>query len=134
MRGHARNIMTGRVTAVAQDAQLANIARTLAEGGFGGVPVVDAEEQLVGFVSESDIMDALLRGDPDDTTARALMSSPAITVDEFDTADEVVRVLREKHIHHLPVVRQSKLVGIIAPSDVIRWFAAHVGPPPPEPA
>jgi len=134
MRGHARNIMTGRVTAVGTDAQLATIARTLAEGGFGGVPVIDADEHVVGFVSESDIMDALLRGEAESTLASSLMSSPAITVDEFDTADEVVRVLREKHIHHLPVVRQSRLVGIIAPSDVIRWFAGHVLPPLPEPA
>jgi CBS domain-containing protein len=131
MKGHARNIMTGRVSAVGPDAWLADIARLLAAGGFGGVPVVDAGQHVVGFVSETDVMDALLRGRGAEARAADVMSTPVVTVDEFDRLDEVMRVLRERRIHHLPVVRQDRLVGIITPSDVIRFLVDELLPTPP---
>jgi len=130
MRGHARTIMTPRVTAVAPDTPLADIVRILAAGGFGGVPVTDPEDRVIGFVSEGDLMDALLRGSVERARAAEVMSSPVITVDEFDTAEDVMQVLRGHGIHHLPVVRDGKLVGIITPSDVIRWFAGRLPGPP----
>jgi CBS domain-containing protein len=51
------------------------------------------------------------------------MSSPVHTVDEFDLSDEVMELFRKHRIHHLPVVREKKLLGIITPSDVIRFLA-----------
>ena len=119
MRGHARNIMTERVTAIAPDTALPLIAATLVAQGFGGVPVVDESDRVIGFVSEIDLMDALLRDSPHETLARDIMSSPAITIDEFAPAEEAMTMLRQRGIHHLPVVRQGRLVGIIAPVDVL---------------
>ena len=60
------------------------------------------------------------------------MSTPVVTVDEFDRTDEVMRVLREHAIHHLPVVRNQRLVGIITPADVIRFLVEQLLPPTPE--
>ena len=132
MEGHARNIMTARVTSIDPDTPLADIARIMAAGHFGGVPVVDGEGRVVGFVSESDLMDALLEGRDGAVPAAEFMSQPVVTVDEFDRTDEVMRVLRERAIHHLPVVRNQRLVGIITPSDVIRFLVEEFLPPTPE--
>jgi CBS domain-containing protein len=131
-KGHARTMMTAHVTAVTVDTSLADIARTLHAGGFGGVPVVDDQGTLVGFVSDADIMDAFLVGKPAEARAAEFMSTPAVTVDEFDRTDDVMRILREHRIHHLPVVRQGRLVGIITPSDIIRFMVEQVLPIPPE--
>jgi len=124
--------MTERVTAISPDTPLPEIAATLVAAGFGGLPIVDREGQVIGFVSEVDLMDALLREDSHETLARDIMSSPAITIDEFAPAEEAIAVLRQRHIHHLPVVRQGRLVGIIAPVDVLRYYVDHVLPKPPE--
>jgi CBS domain-containing protein len=124
--------MTERVTSVAPETQLDAISAALVGEGIGGVPVVDAAERVVGFVSDIDLMNALLRDDPFTTEARAIMSKPPIVIDEFAPCEEVIALLRERRIHHLPVVRAGKLVGIIAPSDVLRFFVEHVLPPPPE--
>ena len=53
MRGHARNLMTEQVTAVSPTAPLEDVARILVAGGFSGVPVVDQDNHVVGFVSET---------------------------------------------------------------------------------
>jgi CBS domain-containing protein len=132
MQGHARSIMTAPVTSVTPSTPLADIARILAAGRFGGVPVVEEDNRVVGFVSESDLMDALIEGRGPDARALELMSAPVVTVDEFDRTDEVMRVLRERGTHHLPVLRQGRLVGIITASDVIRYLVDRLLPEPPK--
>ena len=124
--------MTERVMAISPDTPLPVIAATFVAQGFGGAPVVDETDRVIGFVSEIDLMDALLRDDPQETLARDLMSSPPITIDEFAPAEEAMTLLRERGIHHLPVVRQGCLVGIISPVDVLRYFVDHVLPKPPK--
>jgi CBS domain-containing protein len=58
------------------------------------------------------------------------MTRPAIVADEFMPTDEVMSLLRESHIHHLPIVREERLVGIITPRDILRYFVERVLPPP----
>lgn len=124
MKGHARNLMTAPVKSVSPVTTLWEIAQLLAEERIGGVPVTDSEERVLGFVSEADIMNALLAGRSLRTLAEDVMSSPVHTVNEFDLSDEVMELFRKHHIHHLPVVREEKLLGIITPSDVIRYLAS----------
>ncbi len=121
-RGHARALMTSPVTSVTPEATLTEIADLFATQHISGVPVADGEQRVLGFVSDTDIINAMLQGKGPEVTAFALMSAPVVTVDEFDTTDDVMRVLRENNIHHVPVVRHHKLVGIITPADVIRYL------------
>lgn len=132
MEGHARSIMTTRFATISPDTPLADVARLLAAGGFGGVAVVGRDDTVLGVVSEADLMNALLEGRDADTQAHDLMSTPAITVDEFDRTDDVMRILKEHAIHHLPVVREGRLVGMITPTDVIRFLVERLLPVPPE--
>jgi CBS domain-containing protein len=131
MKGHARNVMTERVTAVTADTTLEAVTRTLVAGRFGGVPVVDGTSRVLGFVSERELVAAFLSEMSPQATAREIMT-PAVVVDEFDTTDEVMRVMREAHTDHVLVVRQKRLVGIIAPLDVLRFFVDTVLPPTPD--
>jgi CBS domain-containing protein len=130
MKGHARNMMTERVVTVAPSTPLVAVAATLVADRLSGVPVVDPGGALVGFVSETDVVKALLHRDPSATEAREVMSHPTVAIDEFAPADEVIEALRSRQIHHLPVARAGKLVGIITPLDVLRWFVEHEQPPP----
>ena len=132
MKGHARNFMTERVTSVSPETPLEEIARTLVAGRFGGVPVVDRQDQVLGFVSEGDLVAALLARTGPDATARDIMTSRPVVIDEFETSEEVMRVMRESHVAHVLVARQGKLVGIITPLDVLRFFVEHILPSPPE--
>lgn len=126
--------MTERVTAVSPTTPLLAIAATLVAEKIGGVPVVDRHDAVVGFVSEVDLVHALLRDHPEDTQAREIMSQPVATIDEFATTEDVIEVLRRQHVHHLPVVRGGKLVGIISPADVLRFYLERSCRFPAEPA
>jgi CBS domain-containing protein len=132
MKGHARHFMTPKVVVTSPETTLAEAARELARSEISGLPVVDAGGQVMGIVTESDLLTALLGAVALDTPVRALMTRPVVTVDEFTPADGVVRLLRERNFHHLPVTRQGVVVGLITPQDIIRYFVAHELPLPPE--
>jgi len=134
MKGHARNLMTDHVIKVQPEMSLTDIGRVLVGGHHGGLPVVDDDDRVVGIITEFDVLDAVLRGVPDTTLVRDLMSHPVLVVDEFTTTDEVMSLLREGRVRHLPVVRQEKLVGIITPHDVLKYFVQHMLPIPQEDA
>lgn len=131
MKGHARNLMTERVFALEATLSIADVLRRFAVEGFSGAPVVDDRDRVIGFVSETDLLGTLLRGDPEGLSVGDVMSKPAIVVDEFMPTDEVMTVLRDNRVHHLPVVRNGRLVGIITPHDILRYFVARMLPIPP---
>jgi len=130
MRGHARQLMTEHVFALGPDTLLSEVARLFTTNGLSGAPVVDGDNRVLGFLSETDLLGSLLRGDQEETTVEDVMTKPAIAVDEFMPTDEVMSILRDSHIHHVPVVREGRLVGIITPRDILRYFVDHTKPPP----
>lgn len=134
MRGHARNLMTDRVFSLSSDQSLAEVGRVLVAENCSGAPVVDDQEALIGFLTDSDVLEALLRGNPETTIAGEVMSHPPIVVDEFMPADEVLALLRSAKIHHLPVVRLGRLVGLITPRDVLKYLVKRELSIPPEDA
>lgn len=124
--------MTHHATSVSSSTPLEEIARLLVDGHISGVPVVDDHERVIGFVSETDLMATLVRGSLPGSTASDVMSHPPIVVDEFATTDEVMTILRTSQIHHLPVVRSGRLVGLITPLEVLKYFVEKLLPPPQE--
>jgi CBS domain-containing protein len=132
MKGHARQFMTSRVAVASAETTLAEAARELARLEVSGLPVVDVEGQVDGIVTESDILTALLEPASVATPISTLMTTPVVTVDEFTPADSIIRLLRERRFHHLPVTRQGVVVGLITPQQVIRYFVKHELPSPPE--
>ncbi len=130
MKGHARQLMTPNDVVVSPETTLAEAARELARVEISGLPVTDSNGRVVGIVTESD----LLGTSPNNTVVQALMTPHIVTVDEFTPADHVVQLLREHKIHHLPVIRQGVVVGLITPQSVIQYFVTHELPSPPEAA
>ncbi|KYF71532.1 hypothetical protein BE15_37360 [Sorangium cellulosum] len=134
MKGHARNLMTERVIALEQGTPVTDMLQLFASENLSGAPVIDEGHRVVGFVSETDLLGALLREEYEGMTAADVMSTPSISVDEFMPTDDVMTLLRENRIHHLPVVRNGRLVGIITPQDILRYLVQRVLPIPPDPA
>lgn len=130
MRGHARQLMVVNDVVVTPETTLAETARRLARLDITGLPVTDADGHVLGIITESDVLDAFLGPQPGEATIPTLMTAPVTTVDEFTPADHVIRILREQHIHHLPVVRQGIVVGLITPQSVLQYIVSRELPPP----
>jgi CBS domain-containing protein len=140
-----RDVMTRDPAVVRADEPVGTALRKLLRHQVSGAPVVDAAGQLVGVLSEHDLLAwdqsllDLLAGDPGmppaDYRRRVaasrvadLMSRSPLTVDEEAPLDAAMRTLVHHAMRRLPVVRDGQLVGIITRADVLRALAPRLDP------
>jgi CBS domain-containing protein len=142
----ATDIMTTDVITVTLETSVQELARILSLHNISGVPVVDAAGNLIGVVTENDLIDQTKKlhiptvvtildsifylENPDrmekemkriaGTKVLDLYSSDPITVDEETTLEEIATIMAEKNIHTLPVVQEKKLIGVIGKKDIIK--------------
>jgi CBS-domain-containing membrane protein len=136
------DVMTTTVMTVDRITPYQEIDRLLTRHRIGGVPVLKMGREVVGVVSETDLLAAEderrrqarmadsigrrwhLRQHPHvRLTAGALMTSPAITIRPDATIPAAARVMNTDHISRLPVVDEDgKLVGIVSRRDLLSVF------------
>ncbi|WP_169546357.1 CBS domain-containing protein [Sneathiella aquimaris] len=109
------------ITANAKD-EITTVAGILGKNKIGAVLIVDDHQKMMGVISERDIVrglsetgDACLR-----TKVTELMTSDVITCSPADTIDEVMALMTQKRIRHLPVMEGGELVGFISIGDVVK--------------
>lgn len=114
-------IMTRNVLTARPEQQVLEVVAVLAKNRITGLPVVDEKNQLIGVVSESDII-----GKAGDTVAE-IMTNGSWTVTEETPLGEAAELLLRRRIRRLPVVRgENELVGLLSRGDLITFFASHV--------
>ena len=86
------------------------------------LPVLDSTDILVGIVSEKD----LLRVNSDDSIEK-VMTIEVITVTEYTALEEAARIMADQKVSSLPVMRGSRLVGIITETDLFKVFLELLG-------
>lgn len=94
----------------------------LAEHNVGALVVSSKRKPVAGIISERDIVRALATQGPEvlDRAARDLMSTNLTTCDLRSTADELMRLMTERRIRHIPVLDQGRLAGIVSIGDVVK--------------
>ncbi len=138
---HVQELMTAPPLTIAPEASLKDAAAVLVEHGISGLPVCAADGDVVGVISEGDILykehplgrkggplawlagggsAALLKSSAQ--TVQEAMTSPAITVSPWSNVSEAARVMTEKGVNRLPVVKDGVLVGILTRADLVRAF------------
>ena len=115
-----REMMTTRMVAATREYNARDLAVLLQSGTFSGIPILDPGNTLVGLVTEFDVLKAMVEGkDLHTLKAGDIMSSNPISVDEHQTAKDAMTLMVAHRIIRLPVVRDGKLIGLIARTDII---------------
>jgi len=98
------------------------LARLLAARRIGAVLVRDRSGDIVGIVSERDIVGALGRQGPAalDLTARQLMTADVRTATPRTTVEQAMEMMTSGRFRHLPVLEGGKLVGLVSIGDVVK--------------
>jgi CBS domain-containing protein len=109
------------IASVAPTARVPEIVQTLADKRIGAVLVRDAAGQLMGIVSERDIVRCLARDGAAamDMTAAQLMTSNLHTVTLAASVADAMTRMTESRVRHLPVLDDGELVGLISIGDVV---------------
>lgn len=97
--------------------------RLLAQKNIGALPVVEGDK-LIGMFSERDYTRkvALEGKTSQKTLVREIISTDVTTATPDNTIEEAMRLMSEKHIRHLPVVENGKMVGMISIGDMVNWI------------
>ena len=142
--------MTQQATVVEDSSRLTEAIRLMDNEGLSVLPVVDNQGQIVGILSQSDLIEItheiqsdisalnyvtdktreflirLLVDQGDTTIVRDVMTSPVETATPKMNLVMAAKKLIDRHYHHLPVVDESGVpIGILATSDFVRAFADY---------
>jgi CBS domain-containing protein len=137
-----RDVMTENVFTVTPDTSLKLVATRMLEYGVSGLPVVDDDGQVIGVVSETDVLykertapdrkgvvDWLVHygEDPplaklDARTAGDAMTTPAVTIPSGRTVEDAATLMLDLRVDRLPVVDGGCLEGIVTRADLVRAF------------
>lgn len=140
----AADVMTPNVITVTPDSEVREIASLLVEHGISAVPVVDADNRVLGIVSEGDLIRRVEsdNGEPRSwwlrlfsghsavdyvkshgRKAREIMTPDPLTVSEDEPLHQIASLLEKHRIKRVPVVRDGRLVGIVSRSNLLRGFS-----------
>jgi CBS domain-containing protein len=112
----------GKVTTIAPDATIAEVARLLKQHRIGAVVVTEADGKLCGIISERDLAKGLADHGARllDMQVRQLMTAEVVTCAPGDSLEKLMQTMTERRFRHLPVVKDGEMVGIISIGDVVK--------------
>lgn len=147
----AKDVMTSPVITVKPEVSVSEVARLLLERHISAVPVVDDAGELLGIVSEGDLMRRpesgtqrrpswwlTLLSDPQDEAreflkshglhARDVMSRHPLSVSETTPLQDIAGMLEKHRIKRVPVLRNGKVVGIVSRANLLQALVAQPRP------
>ena len=141
----AKDVMNPNVITVREDTPVKEIARIMLEKDISGLPVVDRNENVVGVVSELDLMRKQIAPDAPSIwttlweknndgmqkyvadlrkymgkTAEEVMTAPALTVDVMDSLEKIGHLMFNKQIKRVFVTKDGRLAGVVSRSAFLK--------------
>jgi len=140
---HAVDVMTSEAISVDENATVPAVARLLAGRGISAVPVVDKDNQVIGMVSEGDLLHRAETGTErrrswwldimasTNKLAGDYIKSHSAKVKEVMTRNvlSVTLLLETNRIKRVPVVRDGKLVAIVSRANLVQALAMTIDEP-----
>jgi CBS domain-containing protein len=116
------------VTTARPDATLLEIARKLAQKRIGAIVIVGDNGEVVGMLSERDMIRAIAEHGEKalKLTASDFMTRTVISCQETNTIEEIMGMMNQGRFRHVPVLEDGALVGIISIGDLVKNHIAEV--------
>lgn len=116
------------VATVRPDASLFEIVNKLAQKRIGAIVVVGDNGEVVGIISERDIIRRLAaQGEAAlNEPVSQSMTSSVVSCQETSTIDEIMEVMTQGRFRHVPVIEDGALVGIVSIGDIVKNHIAEV--------
>jgi CBS domain-containing protein len=135
----ARDVMRTDLVTARPDETVAELCDRLQEAHVHCAPVVRGDEELVGIVSVEDLLFGGVFGrldasgenapqSPRPALVRDIMTTPVLAARDDDPLEEVCALMWSYRVHHVPIQRDERLVGIVSSLDLARLIAGQLIP------
>ena len=125
----AKDIMSTEIVTITEDATMKHVIQLLVTRGITGLPVVSDDMEMLGIVTEKDVLKALYNQDVQVNSVADLMTGDIVFFDENDDLIKVFKGLVENNFRRVPILSQGKLVGIISRTDIIKFLSKSAAKP-----
>jgi CBS domain-containing protein len=115
----AKDVMNARVVTVDPDDTIEEAMSRMIKHGISGLPVVDMTDQLVGIITEFDLLEIVWDPDTDRNKVYHYMTRDIHSVDENDELTDIAEMFQRLPIRRLIVKCGNKVVGVISRRDLI---------------
>ena len=110
----------GCITA-SPDTPISNVVMLMAENNVGAIVITNKDAIVEGIVSERDIVREIsINDDLGVLTAEGLMTKEVFSVSPQASSSELMHIMTNKKIRHLPIISNGKLLGIVSIGDVVK--------------
>ena len=119
------NVKPLQVFAVTESSSVLEALHLMMEKNISALLIIEAD-QLLGIFTERDYARKIvLHGKSSaETSIREVMTADPITVKPSDSIELCMQIMTDKHIRHLPVVRDSIVLGMVSIGDVVKYIIA----------
>ena len=109
------------VITIGPDATISEAVQKLVEHNRGSLPVIGNNGELVGIITERDIVRKCFAHSEscDNTKVKNVMTKEVVIGSPEDEADYAVMAMKDKRIRHLPIVENKKVVGMVSMRDLL---------------
>jgi CBS domain-containing protein/mannitol/fructose-specific phosphotransferase system IIA component (Ntr-type) len=123
-----RDVMTPRVYRVTPDTPVRELVEMVGAHGLRAVPVVGEDREVLGMVTDRDLLRYLLpgtlraggEGGGGEPRVRDIMSRSVMCISEDQALTDVANLMVNKDVERLPVVSEGKLTGFLTRGDILR--------------
>jgi CBS domain-containing protein len=116
----AAEIMTRTVVTVSPDTPLTKVIELLIRHSISATPVVDDDNNLVGIISEIDLINFALSGEAGNSLVKDAMTTDVIAFSPDTLCPVIANCFAQKRLRRVPIVEDGKLVGLVSRRDVLR--------------
>jgi CBS domain-containing protein len=118
----AKNIMTKDVITVKDHTPIREAIEILVEKRISGLPVINDHNELVGLITEKDLLKLIFSGDVDLGIVEDYMTREVVALDEESDLLDVCEYLINMNYKRIPILNGERLAGIISRRDMIKYI------------
>jgi CBS domain-containing protein len=131
----AGDVMTTGAATIRPEASLSDAAQLMVQNHISGLPVVDAQDRVIGLITEGDfllngasgkprLVEMLVSAGPDGDVLKVrkvadLMTRDPVTISVDVPIEAIIELMLRHNIRRLPVTEQGKVVGIVSRGNLL---------------
>lgn len=115
-----KDLMSTSILCVRPETSITQVAKQMRQADVGAIPVCDDRSQVLGIITDRDIVIRSLSTDDNPKTAQEIMTKNLVFAEPNMNTHEAALLMAKNQVRRLPVIENNRLVGLLSMADLAR--------------